>query len=65
MGALAFGYGISIIGTTLGQPAFAPYMGLEDPTTGEPTPNAAGLTGAIAGTFYVPKRLFPLPKKPH
>ncbi|KIY02780.1 uncharacterized protein Z520_01245 [Fonsecaea multimorphosa CBS 102226] len=52
MGACTFGYGVSIIGTTLGEPGFLLYMGLVDSATGEPTTNSAGLTGAITGTFY-------------
>jgi hypothetical protein len=53
MGQLAFGYPASIIGTTLGQPAFLIYMGLV---------NAEGLTkeaeqliGAMSGVFQVHK----------
>jgi hypothetical protein len=53
MGACAFGYGVSIIGTTLGEPGFLLYMGLVDPATGQATPNSSGLVGAITGTFYV------------
>lgn len=59
MGACAFGYGVSIIGTTLGEPGFLVYMGLVDPSTGESTPNASGLTGAITGTFYVSPKTIP------
>ncbi|KAK5048594.1 hypothetical protein LTR84_005685 [Exophiala bonariae] len=50
--ACACGYMLSIIGSVLGIPGFQVHMGILDPVTGTPTPNAAGLTGAITGTFY-------------
>ncbi len=53
LSALASGYGIAIISTTLGEPGFLVYMDLVDPATGEETSNASGLIGAIAGTYYV------------
>jgi hypothetical protein len=53
MGTCAFGHGVSIIGTTLGEPGLLLYTGLVDPKTGEANPDSAGLVGAITGTFYV------------
>jgi len=52
LGQLAFGYPSSIIGTTLGQPAFLLYMGLVTPegTLGK---NANNLIGATSGVFQV------------
>lgn len=52
MGQVAFGYPSSIIGTTLGQPAFLLYMGLITPE-GDLTANANGLIGATSGVFQV------------
>lgn len=42
----AYGYAGSIIATTLGQPSFYVYMGLDT------NPNAAALIGAMNGLFY-------------
>ena len=50
MGQVAFGYPSSIIGTTLGQPAFLLYMGLISPE-GNLAHNANGLIGATSGVF--------------
>jgi len=52
LGQLAFGYPASIIGTTLGQPAFLLYMGLITPE-GELGNNANNLIGATSGVFQV------------
>ncbi len=52
LGQVAFGYPSSIIGTTLGQPAFLLYMGLID-DKGVETPNANNLIGATSGVFQV------------
>jgi len=52
LGQLAFGYPASIIGTTLGQPAFLLYMGIID-EKGLPTTNADQLEGAMSGVFQV------------
>jgi hypothetical protein len=52
MGQVAFGYPSSIIGTTLGQPAFLLYMGLITPE-GAPTNNSNNLIGATSGVFQV------------
>lgn len=49
LGQVAFGYPSSIIGTTLGQPAFLEYMGLVTATG--LAPNANGLIGATSGVF--------------
>lgn len=46
-GAAVFGYGGSIIGTTLGQPSFLKYMHLDT------APNADQLTGAMNSLFYI------------
>lgn len=46
-GAAVFGYGGSIIGTTLGQPSFLEYMGLNT------APNADQLFGAMNSLFYI------------
>lgn len=46
-GAAVFGYGGSIIGTTLGQPSFLEYMHLDT------APNADQLTGAMNALFYI------------
>ncbi|RFU26446.1 hypothetical protein B7463_g9886, partial [Scytalidium lignicola] len=46
-GAATFGYGGSIIGTTLGQPSFIKYMGLDT------APNADQLLGAMNALFYI------------
>jgi hypothetical protein len=46
-GAAVFGYGGSIIGTTLGQPSFIKYMGLDT------APNADQLLGAMNALFYI------------
>lgn len=46
-GAAVFGYGGSIIGTTLGQPSFTKYMGLDT------APNANQLLGAMNALFYI------------
>jgi hypothetical protein len=51
MGQVAFGYPSSIIGTTLGQPAFLEYMGLVTATG--LSKNANGLIGATSGVFQV------------
>lgn len=42
----AYGYAGSIIATTLGQPSFYAYMGLDT------NPDAAALIGAMNGLFY-------------
>jgi MFS family permease len=42
----SFGYSGSIIGTTLGQPSFLAYMGLDT------NPNATQLIGAMNALFY-------------
>jgi hypothetical protein len=56
MGQLAFGYPASIIGVTLGQPAFLLYMGILTPE-GKPASNATDLEGAMSGVFQVlPRR---------
>lgn len=52
MGQLAFGYPASIIGVTLGQPAFLLYMGILTPE-GKPASNATDLEGAMSGVFQV------------
>lgn len=52
LGQLAFGYPASIIGTTLGQPAFLLYMGIITPE-GTVTKNADQLEGAMSGVFQV------------
>jgi len=52
LGQVAFGYPSSIIGTTLGQPAFLLYMRLITPE-GVLTPNANNLIGATSGVFQV------------
>jgi len=46
-GAAVFGYGGSIIGTTLGQPSFLEYMGLDT------NPHADQLFGAMNSLFYI------------
>lgn len=45
-GSIAFGYNSAIIATTLGQPSFVKYMGLDT------RPNASGLEGAMNALFY-------------
>jgi hypothetical protein len=50
---LAFGYCVSIVGSTLGQPSFLLYMKLVDPETFEPTKNASSLEGAMSSLFFV------------
>ncbi|KAL6246965.1 hypothetical protein RBB50_006272 [Rhinocladiella similis] len=45
-GSTAYGYAGSIIATTLGQPSFIKYMGLDT------APNAAALIGTMNGLFY-------------
>lgn len=45
-GSAAYGYAGSIIATTLGQPSFIKYMGLDT------APNAAALIGTMNGLFY-------------
>lgn len=45
-GSAAYGYAGSIIATTLGQPSFYAYMGLDT------APNAAALIGTMNGLFY-------------
>ena len=45
-GAAAYGYAGSIIGTTLGQPSFLSYMGLDTAS------NATQLIGAMNALFY-------------
>ena len=52
LGQVAFGYPSSIIGTTLGQPAFLVYMGLITPE-GILTENANNLIGATSGVFQM------------
>jgi hypothetical protein len=52
LGQVAFGYPSSIIGTTLGQPAFLLYMGLITPD-GEISATANQLIGATSGVFQV------------
>lgn len=46
-GAAVFGYGGSIIGTTVGQPSFLQYMGLDTAS------NADDLIGAMNSLFYI------------
>lgn len=46
-GAAVFGYGGSIIGTTLGQPSFLEYMSLDTAS------NADQLFGAMNSLFYI------------
>ena len=46
-GSASYGYAGSIIGTTLGQPSFLEYMGLDT------APNATDLIGAMNALFYV------------
>ncbi|KAJ9615214.1 hypothetical protein H2200_001288 [Cladophialophora chaetospira] len=50
LGAIAFGYPLAIIGTTLSQPSFVVYMNLID-EDGLPTSNADSLVGAMSGVF--------------
>lgn len=50
---LAFGYCVSIVSSTLGQPSFLLYMGLVDPETFEPTKNASSIEGAMSAMFFV------------
>ena len=45
-GSASYGYAGSIIATTLGQPSFYAYMGLDS------APNAAALIGTMNGLFY-------------
>ncbi|OQU93650.1 hypothetical protein CLAIMM_00132 [Cladophialophora immunda] len=45
-GAISYAYVASIIGTTLGQPSFISYMGLDT------NPNATALIGALTSLFY-------------
>jgi len=52
MSQFAFGYPGSIIGTTLGQPAFLEYMHLID-DEGNVTARANDLIGATSGVFHV------------
>ncbi|KAK3051568.1 hypothetical protein LTR09_007223 [Extremus antarcticus] len=49
---LAFGYCVSIVSSTLGQPSFLLYMGLVDPETFEPTKNASSIEGAMSAMFF-------------
>jgi MFS family permease len=46
LGSMSYGYPAAIIGTTLGQPSFLTYMGLDTAS------NASQLTGAISALFY-------------
>ena len=46
LGSMSYGYPAAIIGTTLGQPSFLTYMGLETAS------NASQLIGAITALFY-------------
>ncbi|KAK5000699.1 hypothetical protein LTR66_000490 [Elasticomyces elasticus] len=46
LGSMSYGYPAAIIGTTLGQPSFLTYMGLDTAT------NASQLIGAITALFY-------------
>jgi hypothetical protein len=50
---LAFGYCVSIVSSTLGQPSFQLYMRLVDPETVQPTMNASQLEGAMSAVFFV------------
>lgn len=45
-GSMSYGYPAAIIGTTLGQPSFLTYMGLDTAS------NASQLIGAITALFY-------------
>ena len=47
LGSITYGYGSSIIATTLGQPSFLSYMGLDT------NPNTPNLFGAMNGLFSV------------
>jgi len=47
LGSASYGYSAAIIGTTLGQPSFITYMGLDT------APNSSSLLGAITALFYV------------
>ena len=47
LGSASYGYAGSIISTTLGQPSFLAYMGLET------APNANALTSAMVSLYYV------------
>ena len=51
-GQIAFGYPASVIGVTLGQPAFLLYMKLVD-SQGEAAANAESLIGSMNGVFQV------------
>ena len=53
---LAFGYCVSIVGSTLGQPSFLLYMRLVDPETFLPTKHASALEGAMSSVFFVRTR---------
>jgi MFS family permease len=46
LGSMSYGYPAAIIGTTLGQPSFNSYMGLDTAS------DASQLTGAIVALFY-------------
>lgn len=52
LGQIAFGHPASVIGSTLGQPAFHIYMKLVD-AKGNPTPNSEALIGTMNGIFQV------------
>lgn len=52
LGQIAFGHPASIIGTTLGQPAFHVYMKLVD-ANGKPTADSESLIGTMNGIFQV------------
>ena len=49
---IGFGYSASVIGVTLGQPAFLEYMDLVD-DKGNLIGNADGLIGAMSGVYQV------------
>jgi len=54
LGTLSYGYGASIVSTTLGQPSFLSYMGIDTASNGtqlEGATTALYYAGAIFGTF--------------
>jgi len=56
-GSISYGYNASIIGTTLGQPSFIAYMGLDTNPNGtdlESTTNGLFQTGGVIGTLLLP-----------
>ncbi|KIX91964.1 uncharacterized protein Z520_12353 [Fonsecaea multimorphosa CBS 102226] len=46
-GSLSYSFSAGVIGTTIGQPSFSKYMGLDN------NPNASAILGATASLFYV------------